>query len=107
MMKIGIIISSNDSETVWNAFRYGNFAIKESDLVKVFLVGKGVEAEALDSDRFAVAQQMKDFVKAGGKIFACGTCLKLRNTGPTDVCPMAGLKDMHAIIKESDRVVTF
>jgi uncharacterized protein involved in oxidation of intracellular sulfur len=50
---------------------------------------------------------MRDFVKAGGKIFACGTCLKLRNAGPTDVCPLAGLKDMHAIIRESDRVITF
>lgn len=106
-MKIGIIISSNDSETVWNAFRYGNFALKEGDFVKVFLVGKGVESESLDTDTFAVTQQMKDFVKAGGNIFACGTCLKLRNTSPTDVCPLAGLKDMHAIIRESDRILTF
>jgi len=29
-MKIGIIISSNDAETVQNAFRYGNFPLKES-----------------------------------------------------------------------------
>jgi len=106
-MKIGIIISSNDAETVWNAFRYGNFALKDGDGINVFLLAKGVEAESLDTDKFAVTQQMKDFVKAGGKIFACGTCLKLRNTGPTEVCPLAGLKDMHAIIKESDRVLTF
>ncbi len=106
-MKIGIIISSNDSETVWNAFRYGNFALKDGDGIKIFLTGKGVEAESLDTDKFAVTQQMKDFVNAGGKIFACGTCLKLRNTGPTEVCPLGGLKDMHAIIKESDRIVTF
>jgi sulfur relay (sulfurtransferase) complex TusBCD TusD component (DsrE family) len=106
-MKIGIIISSNDSETVWNAFRYGNFSLKEKDEVKVFLTGKGVEAETLDTEKFSVTQQMKDFIKTGGKIFACGTCLKLRNAGPTDVCPLAGLKDMHAIIRESDRVLTF
>ncbi len=106
-MKIGIIISSNDSETVWNAFRYGNFSLKEKDDAKVFLTGKGVEAESLDTEKFSVTQQMKDFIKAGGKIFACGTCLKIRNAGPTDVCPLAGLKDMHAIIKESDRVLTF
>jgi uncharacterized protein involved in oxidation of intracellular sulfur len=106
-MKIGIIISSNDAETVWNAFRYGNFALKEGDAAKIFLMGKGVEAESLDTEKFAVTQQMKDFVKAGGKIFACGTCLKVRNTGATDMCPLAGLKDMHAIIKESDRVLTF
>jgi sulfur relay (sulfurtransferase) complex TusBCD TusD component (DsrE family) len=107
MMNIGLIIYSNDPETVWNAFRYGNFALKEGDGIKVFLIGKGVEAESLDTEKFAVTQQMQDLVKAGGKIFACGTCLKLRNAGPTDVCPLAGLKDMHAIIKENDKVITF
>ncbi|MBI3591887.1 MAG: DsrE family protein [Nitrospirae bacterium] len=106
-MKIGIIIYSNDPETVWNAFRYGNFAIKEGEEAKVFLTGRGVEAESLDTGKFPVTQQMKDFVTAGGKIFACGTCLKLRSAGPTDICPIAGLKDMHAILKESDRVLTF
>jgi uncharacterized protein involved in oxidation of intracellular sulfur len=35
-MKTGVIIYSNDPETVWNAFRYGNFAIKEGNEVKVF-----------------------------------------------------------------------
>jgi len=49
---------------------------------------------------------MKDFINAGGKIFACGTCLEICDAGPTDVSPLAGLKDVHAIIKESDRVVT-
>ena len=106
-MKIGIIISTNDAEIVWNAFRYGNFALKDGDKIKVFLIAKGVEAESLDTDKFAVTQQMRDFVKAGGKIFACGTCLKLHNAEPTDVCPLAGLKDMNAIVKESDRVITF
>jgi uncharacterized protein involved in oxidation of intracellular sulfur len=106
-MKIGIIVYSNDPETVWNAFRYGNFALKAGDEIKVFLTGKGVEAESLDTDKFAVTQQMKDLLNAGGGIFACGTCLKLRNAGPTDICPIGGLKDMHTTVKESDRVLTF
>ncbi len=106
-MKLGIVIYSNDPETVWNAFRYGAFAIKEGDQVKVFLTGKGVEAEALDTDKFAVTQQMKGFVELGGKIYACGTCLKIRSAGPTEVCPLAGMKDLRAIITESDRVITF
>jgi len=28
-MKIGMVIYSNDAETVWNAFRFGNFALGE------------------------------------------------------------------------------
>lgn len=106
-MKIGIIIYSNDPETVWNAFRYGNFAIKEDNEVKVFLTGKGVEAESIDTEKFLVTQQIKDFVASGGKIFACGTCLKIRNTAASDICPLSTMKDMHAIVKESDRILTF
>ncbi|MBI5204901.1 MAG: DsrE family protein [Nitrospirae bacterium] len=106
-MKIGIVIYSNDTETVWNAFRYGNFAIKEGDEVKVFLTGKGVEAESLDTEKFSVTQQMKDFVKGGGTILACGTCLKVRNQSATDICPLSTMKDMYALVKESDRVLTF
>ncbi|MCD4843517.1 MAG: hypothetical protein K8R25_03415 [Methanosarcinales archaeon] len=30
-MKMGIMVYSNDSETVWNAFRFANFALKEGD----------------------------------------------------------------------------
>ncbi len=27
-MKIGTVVYSDDSETVWNAFRFGNFAFR-------------------------------------------------------------------------------
>ncbi len=106
-MKIGIVIYSNDAETVWNAFRYGNFALKDGDQVKVFLTGKGVEAESLDTDKFGITRQMKDFLTNGGTIGACGTCLKIRSLESTEICPLAGLKDMHAMIRESDKIMTF
>ncbi|RCV63580.1 uncharacterized protein involved in oxidation of intracellular sulfur [Methanophagales archaeon] len=41
-MKLGIVIYSDDSETVWNAFRLGNFALNEGDEVKVFLLARGM-----------------------------------------------------------------
>ena len=106
-MKTGIIIYSNDPETVWNAFRYGNFALKAGNEVKVFLTGKGVEAESLDTGNFVVTQQIKELMAAGGKIYACGTCLNVRNAAPTDVCPLSTMKDMHTIVEESDRLLTF
>jgi uncharacterized protein involved in oxidation of intracellular sulfur len=45
-MKIGLVTYSNDVEIVWNAFRLGNFALKEGDKVKVFLLAKEVEVES-------------------------------------------------------------
>lgn len=43
-MRIAIIVSSNDSETVWNAFRFANTSLANDNRVDMFLLGKGVEA---------------------------------------------------------------
>ena len=106
-MKIGIVIYSNEPETVWNAFRFGNFALKEKDQVKVFLLAKGVECESIDTDKFKVTEQIQSFANSGGKIFACGTCLRIRDMEGSKTCPMSTMKDLYEIIKESDRIVTF
>lgn len=106
-MKIGIIIYSNDPETVWNAFRLGAFALKEKDSVKIFLLAKGVESESFDTDKFKVTEQMSLFIENGGKIFACGTCLKIRQSQGSDTCPFSTMKDLYEIVKESDKIITF
>jgi len=61
IMKLGIIIYSNDSEIVWNAFRLSSFSLKKGDEVEVFLLGKGVESETLDTHKFNVSAEMKQF----------------------------------------------
>lgn len=106
-MKQGIILYSNDPETVWNAFRFAVFSIKQGDGVKVFLTGAGVEAEGLDTQKYKVTEMMRSFVDAGGKIFTCGTCLKLRSRDGTELCPLSNMKTLHDIIEESDKVLTF
>ena len=106
-MKLGIIIYSTDAETVWNAFRLGVFALKEGDTVNVFLLAKGVECESLDTGQFPVTVQMKDLVERGGKILACGTCLKLRGSEGTEMCPLSTMKDLYELIRDSDQVVSF
>lgn len=106
-MKLGIIISSNDAETVWNAFRLGVFSLQQKEMVEVFLIGKGVECEAIDTEKFDVTQQMKLFVDHGGSLLACGSCLKIRNSPGSEMCPLSSMKDLSRVIKESDRLVTF
>ena len=68
-MKLGIIISSNDPETVWNAFRLGVFSLKDGNEVKIFLMAKGVECESLDTENFKVTEQMRSFIDNRGRIF--------------------------------------
>ena len=106
-MKLGIVIYSNDAETVWNAFRFSLLACKNGDRVNVFLLGKGVEAEGLGTAQFNITEQMAKFVEAGGDILACGTCLKLRHSEGSEMCPLSTLKDLYRIVAEADRVLTF
>lgn len=106
-MKLGIVITSNDPETVWNAFRFGLFARKQGDAASIFLLGHGVEAESLAGGKFDVAGQMRQFAEIGGHVMACGTCLKLRQSEGSDICPVSTLQELYALISDSDKVLTF
>jgi uncharacterized protein involved in oxidation of intracellular sulfur len=106
-MRIGIVISTNDPETVWNAFRFGNLALKENHIVKAFLVSKGVEVEDIKSEKFNVSEQLHSFIENKGQILACGTCLKARQKEGTNVCPVSTMKDLLKMVEESNRLLTF
>ena len=106
-MKIGVIIPSNDAETCWNAIRYANYVLDQKDEVKIFFMGKGVEYQKISTDKFNTIEQSEKFMQSGGKIFACGSCIKSREHEVSDMCPISTMKDMYEIVKESDKVVTF
>ena len=44
-MKLAIILSTNNTETNWNALRLANIALSKGDIVTIFLLGEGVEYE--------------------------------------------------------------
>lgn len=106
-MKVGIVIYSNDPETVYNAFRFGNFALGMEDEVKIFLMGKGVECESLDTDQFNITEQIRTFLAEGGTTYGCGACLEIRHSEASEVCPMSSMMDFYEIVEESDKIVTF
>lgn len=105
-MKLGIVIYSMEAEPVWNAFRLGVFALKQGDSVRTFLLAKGVECDKLATSPFNVREMMQSFVDNGGQILACGTCLKLRNSQGTELCPLSTMKDLHELIRDADKVVS-
>ena len=106
-MKIGIIISTNEAEVVWNAFRFCNEALKNNHSVNIFLLGKGVELENVKDDRFSLLEgSIKKFIKNNGIILACGACLKIREK-EIGICPVSAMEDMLKIVEESDRILTF
>ena len=106
-MKLAIVISTDEAETVVNALRLGNFAANEGDDVGVFLVGKGVELDKIADDRFDIRGQAVELLANRGRIMACGTCLKLRESGGSALCPLSTMKDLYELVRDADRVVSF
>ncbi|MEK7415781.1 MAG: DsrE family protein [Planctomycetota bacterium] len=106
-MKLAITLSTTEPETAFNALRLANFARTQGDEVGVFLIGTGVDLEMASDPRFEVVGQARKLQEAGGKIMACGTCLKLRESQGSEVCPLSTMKDLYALIRDADRVVSF
>ncbi|MBI5554316.1 MAG: DsrE family protein [Elusimicrobia bacterium] len=106
-MKLGFVIYSNDAEVIWNVFRLANLALQEKDKVKIFLLAKGVEYEKISAEKFDLLKLAQEFIDQGGKILACGTCLKLRQKDGSQLCPLSNLKELYQLVKESDRLLTF
>lgn len=106
-MKLAIVISTNEPEAIFNALRLGNFASKAGEDVGVFLVGKGVELDKIVDDQFDLRGQAEALLSNGGRIMACGTCLKLRESEGSDLCPLSTMKDLYELIRDADRVVSF
>ena len=57
-MKVGIVISQTDPETVWNAFRFGNFSLNKGHSVRTFLIGKGVDCVEIVDKKFNVIEEL-------------------------------------------------
>jgi len=106
-MKLVMVISQTSPELVFNALRLADFSRKEGDEVEVFLLAEGVELDGINDPKFDVRRQAESFLQAGGRILACGTCLKLRNSQGSELCPLSTMKDLYTLIREADRVVTF
>ncbi len=105
-MKLGMIITQAEPETVFNALRLALYSLKQGDQVRIFLSGKGVEIDCIEDAAFDVKGQAQKVVDAGGQFLACGTCLKLRNSEGSEICPISTLKDHYEIVRDSDRLVT-
>jgi len=107
-MKIGIVLNTNDAETCWNCFRFGNEAIKGGHTLKIFLLGKGVEVEDVNDVKFQLLEStIKKFIHDGGRILACGTCLTSRNKKGSKVCPISTMGEFLKLVEESDKLLTF
>jgi len=105
-MKVGMIITQTDPETVFNALRLALYSLGQGDEVRIFLSGSGVEIGRIEDPKFDVKGQAQKVQEAGGEFLACGACLKLRSSQGSEICPLSTLKDQYEIVRDSDRLVT-
>ena len=105
-MKLGMVITQTDPETVFNALRLALYSLEQGDKVRVFLSGRGVEIDSIEDPKFDVKTLAQKVLDAGGQFLACGSCLKLRNSEGSEVCPLSTLKDHYEVVRDSDRLVT-
>ena len=111
-MKVLVIISSNDPETAWNAYRLANTCLAYDDETTIILLGKGVETASIHSIKYNVREQSEIFEEAGGKVIGCGVCVESRQ----DTMPllsedikgeMGSMQTLYGLTKDSDKVMTF
>ncbi|MBN1510616.1 MAG: sulfur reduction protein DsrE [Phycisphaerae bacterium] len=105
-MKLGIVITQTDPETVFNALRLASYSLAQGDQVRILPSGKGVEIDEIEDPKSDVRGEAQKVLDAGGEFLACGTCLKLRNSEGSEVCPLSTLKDHYEVVRDSDRLVT-
>ena len=107
-MKPGIILQSNKPEHAWNTFRLGITALKAGHRAEIFLMNEGSELDTIpDSEHFDISARVAEFKKLNGKIYVCGTCLKIRGKEESGVCPISTMVDLLKMVENSDKVLVF
>ena len=106
-MQYLLVVNSGETETVWNAFRFGSAALSRGHSVNAFLLGPAVEIEGIGDESFDVQKLLLRFDELGGVALSCGTCLRIRKLDAGALCPMSTMDDLVRLTEEADRVLTF
>lgn len=105
-MHLGLIIETNDPERLWNGFRLANTALEATHTVEVFLLGDGVEAADVSTEKYHPRGVLRKYLNEGGELLACGTCLDARQMDQDEFRPRASMSDLLGIVERADKVVT-
>jgi uncharacterized protein involved in oxidation of intracellular sulfur len=111
-MKVLIIISSKDPETIWNAFRFASTSLVYDNDATVFLLGGGIEAPTLGTIKFDIREQIEVFREQGGQMIGCGICCETRKDTMPFLqgelnCELGSMQQLYALTAEADKVLSF
>ena len=103
-MKLLFIISTDESETIYNVMRLANVAVNKGDEVSVFMLGKGVLFKKSSNEQFDVLGEMDKFE---GDFYVWGVCMKSHGLEGSSSCPIAWMDDLYELAMEADKIFTF
>lgn len=107
-MRFGIILQSSNPEHIWNTFRLAITSLKARHSVTIFFMNEGVEIDTIkDTSDFDISKKLEEYKNLGGKVSACGTCLKARNMTEIASCPTSSMDELLKMVEESDKVLVF
>lgn len=104
---IGIVLYSNDVETIFNAFRFANYSQEWDNQVSIYLLGKGVELEGLVKTNNEIKEQVDKFLAQNGIIMGCQTCFQNRQQTESKICKVSCIQDLYDLVKKNKIVLTF
>ena len=65
-MNLGLVLSSNDPDILWNAVRFANFSLEKGEEVTIFLNAHAVEYHKVDSPQYKLEELFKIFALSEG-----------------------------------------
>jgi len=117
---MSILFIINDApygtEKAYNALRSANQLLKDhpETEVHIFLladaVGNGVAAQKTPDGYYNIARMLKMFLRKGGKVKTCGTCMDARGIGEEllqDGVERSNMSEFGQWIVNADKVITF
>lgn len=104
---IGIVLYSNDVETIYNALRLAIYSQEWDNQVSIFLLGKGVELEGIVLENADIKAQVESFIDLGGVIMGCQTCFQSRKQSESKICKVSCIQDLYDLVKKNQIVLTF
>ena len=102
------------TDVVWNALRLAGAALDDGMGVRLFLMNEGVDLARsglpVAGAEFDLQAMLGDLMERGAAVRLCKTCLTRCGVGAGESLPqaqVAGMKDLVAWIRDSEKVLSF
>ena len=102
------------TDVVWNALRLAGSAAEAGMLVRLFLMNDGVdlarEGVTPAGAEFDLQEMLRKLIAGGLEVRLCQTCLTRCGIGKGETMPqaqIAGMKDLVAWVRDSEKVLSF